>query len=100
MLAQQLRLAEAARDAANEQLVAALEAAARSGELERQVAEVQSRLDAALEALGERAEAMEALEEDIRDMKAIFHEQLGVAADQLAAARALVAELEAVSSES
>ena len=41
-----------------------------------------------LEVLGERHERVEQLEEDVRDMKAIFHQQLNVAVDQLAQARA------------
>ena len=40
-----------------------------------------------LELLGERNERIEQLELDVREMKAIFHAQLGVAADQLYAAR-------------
>ena len=97
MLQHQLRLAESARDASNEQLVIALESAEKSrvaaqhaASLENQLALVTKKLDVALEVLGEKNERVEALEEDIKDMKAIFHEQLAVAADQLAAARAKV----------
>jgi hypothetical protein len=95
MLQQQLRLAEAARDASNEQLVIALEevdksriAAQHATNLQKQLVLVTNKLDVALEVLGEKNERVEALEEDIRDMKAIFHEQLALVADQLAAARA------------
>jgi hypothetical protein len=95
MLQQQLRLAESARDASNEQLVVALEAAERSritaehaAKLEKQLSLVTGKLDVALEVLGEKNERVEVLEEDIRDMKAIFHDQLAIAADQLADARA------------
>ncbi|KAL4518019.1 hypothetical protein Ndes2526A_g02383 [Nannochloris sp. 'desiccata'] len=95
MLQQQLRLAESARDASTEQLIIALEAAEKSriaaqhaATLEKQLTLVTKKLDIALEVLGEKNERVEVLEEDIRDMKAIFHEQLAVAADQLADARA------------
>ena len=87
MLQQQLRLAETGRDVANEQLVRALAAAERAPVLEAEVQEARRRLDVALEVLGERQDQIEALEEDVRDMKAIFHEQLSIAADQLVAAR-------------
>jgi hypothetical protein len=99
MLQQQLRLAESARDASNEQLVIALEnaeksrlTAQRAVTLEEQLGVVTKKLDVALEVLGEKKERVEALEEDIRDMKAIFHEQISLAADQLADARAQLAK--------
>ena len=45
------------------------------------------RCELALELLGERNEAVEQLQEDIADMKHIFHAQLSLLADQLAAAQ-------------
>jgi len=97
MLQQQLRVAESARDASNEQLISALEAAEKSritaqhaATLEKQLTLVTPKLDVALEVLGEKNERVEVLEEDIRDMKAIFHDQLAIAADQLADARAQI----------
>jgi hypothetical protein len=50
--------------------------------------ESRQRCELALELLGERNEAVEQLQEDIADMRAIFHAQLGLMADQLAAAQA------------
>lgn len=43
-------------------------------------------LDVAVEIIGERSLRIEELEEDIADMKAIFHAQLDEAARRLAAA--------------
>lgn len=43
-------------------------------------------LDVAVEIIGERSLRIEELEEDISDMKAIFHAQLDEAAKKLAAA--------------
>jgi hypothetical protein len=43
-------------------------------------------LDVAVEIIGERSLRIEELEEDISDMKAIFHTQLNEAAKKLAAA--------------
>ena len=100
LLQHQLRLAERARDAANEQLVALLErieeaqaGADRAVAMEARVAETTRKLDVALECIGERNERIESLEEDIRDMKTIFHEQLQEAADQLAAAKSQLSTL-------
>ena len=45
------------------------------------------RCELALELLGERNEAVEQLQEDIADMKGIFHAQLSLMADQLGEAR-------------
>ena len=45
--------------------------------------EHQQRYDTALELLGERNEQVDQLEEDIAEMKQIFHEQISVMADQL-----------------
>lgn len=101
MLQQQLRMAETARDASNVQLVRVLAAAeesraaaARTVSLEAELAETKKRLDVALEVLGERNERVEMLEEDIKDMKEIFHQQLAVAADQLVETREQLAQLQ------
>ena len=55
--------------------------------------DVQAKHSLLLEVLGERHERVEQLEEDVRDMKAIFHQQLNVAVDQLAQARAELGRL-------
>ena len=44
---------------------------------------LQARHDMALELLGERNERVEALEDDIREMKHIFHSQLSALVDEL-----------------
>lgn len=49
-----------------------------------------ARYDVALELLGERNELIDKLEEDIADMKSIFHSQLSLMADQLAAAQRML----------
>lgn len=49
--------------------------------------ECQARYDMALELLGERNELVDKLEDDIREMKEIFHGQLSLMADQLSYAR-------------
>ena len=41
------------------------------------------RYDTALELLGERNERVDQLEEDVTEMKQIFHEQISMMADQL-----------------
>lgn len=48
-------------------------------------------VDLSLEIIGERNEKVDELEADIADMKAIFREQLEVAVEQLAEARASLA---------
>ncbi|KAK9807806.1 hypothetical protein WJX72_009986 [[Myrmecia] bisecta] len=57
--------------------------AQRCRELEAAVQAAAAKCAMALELLGERNERVEQLEEDIRDMKAIFHEQLSFMTDQL-----------------
>lgn len=47
------------------------------------VQEQGQRYDTALELLGERNERVDQLEEDIAEMKQIFHEQISMMADQL-----------------
>lgn len=47
------------------------------------VQELEQRYDTALELLGERNENVDQLEEDIAEMKQIFHEQISMMADQL-----------------
>jgi hypothetical protein len=49
--------------------------------------ELQKRYEMALELLGERNEHVDKLEDDIREMKDIFHDQLSLMADQLIRAR-------------
>lgn len=53
--------------------------------------ECQARYDMALELLGERNELVDKLEDDIREMKEIFHGQLSLMADQLSHARSAAA---------
>ena len=48
--------------------------------------EQQQRYNTALELLGEKNEKVDQLEEDIAEMKQIFHEQISVMANQLNAA--------------
>ena len=45
--------------------------------------ELEKRYEMALELLGERNEHVDKLEDDIREMKEIFHNQLSLMADQL-----------------
>ena len=45
--------------------------------------EQQEKYDTALELLGERNERVDQLEDDIAEMKRIFHEQISLMADQL-----------------
>ncbi|GAB4819793.1 hypothetical protein N2152v2_006839 [Parachlorella kessleri] len=95
LLEDQVSVLERSAAAANEALAQAL---ARAGELEgearraaalkRHMEQLQAKHSLLLEVLGERHERVEQLEEDVRDMKAIFHQQLNVAVDQLAQARA------------
>ena len=49
--------------------------------------ELQKRYEMALELLGERNEYVDKLEDDIREMKSIFHTQLSLMADQLSMAK-------------
>ena len=49
--------------------------------------ELQKRYEMALELLGERNEHVDKLEDDIREMKDIFHNQLSLMADQLTRAK-------------
>jgi hypothetical protein len=49
--------------------------------------ELQKRYEVALELLGERNELVDKLEDDVRDMKDIFHNQLSLMADQLTRAK-------------
>lgn len=56
-------------------------------ELKQEEAVIQGKLNICLEILGERNEKIEQLQDDIRDMKRIFHEQLNLCVDQLTAAR-------------
>ena len=53
--------------------------------------ELQKRYEMALELLGERNEHVDKLEDDIREMKGIFHNQLSLMADQLTGAKQLQA---------
>ena len=48
--------------------------------------ELEKRYEMALELLGERNEHVDKLEDDIREMKEIFHSQLSLMADQLSMA--------------
>ncbi|MEW5302309.1 MAG: hypothetical protein WDW36_005109 [Sanguina aurantia] len=90
LLAARLRLSEHARDDAAEQLLRAMQradaaeagAAAAEGAT-REAAALRAKVDVALELLGERNERIEAMEEDISDMRAIFHSQLEVCVGQL-----------------
>ena len=50
--------------------------------------EQDQRYETALELLGERNERVDQLEEDIAEMKQIFHDQISVMADQLKAINA------------
>ncbi|GFH06581.1 TMF_TATA_bd domain-containing protein, partial [Haematococcus lacustris] len=52
-------------------------------QLQKALAQVQTRCDVALELLGERNERIEQLEDDIADMRSIFHSQLELVVDQL-----------------
>jgi len=45
--------------------------------------DLEKRYEMALELLGERNELVDKLEDDIREMKEIFHNQLSLMADQL-----------------
>lgn len=47
---------------------------------------MEKRYEMALELLGERNEYVDKLEDDIREMKSIFHSQLSLMAEQLATA--------------
>ena len=47
----------------------------------------EAKYDMALELLGERNERVDQLEDDILEMKSIFHAQLGLMADQLSMAQ-------------
>ena len=49
--------------------------------------EARARYEMALELLGERNEHVDKLEDDIREMKDIFHAQLSLMADQLSQAQ-------------
>ena len=49
--------------------------------------EQEARYEMALELLGERNETIDQLEDDIRDMKHIFHSQLSSLVDQLGASQ-------------
>ena len=49
--------------------------------------ELEKRYEMALELLGERNELVDKLEDDIREMKEIFHNQLSLMADQLSMAQ-------------
>ena len=49
--------------------------------------ELEKRYEMALELLGERNEHVDKLEDDIREMKDIFHSQLSLMADQLSLAK-------------
>ena len=49
--------------------------------------ELEKRYEMALELLGERNEYVDKLEDDIREMKSIFHSQLSLMADQLFTAK-------------
>ena len=49
--------------------------------------ELEKRYEMALELLGERNEYVDKLEDDIREMKSIFHTQLSLMADQLSMAK-------------
>ena len=53
----------------------------------RVLQEWEAKYDMALELLGERNERVDQLEDDIREMKGIFHAQLGLMADQLSMAQ-------------
>ncbi|BDA46997.1 probable TATA element modulatory factor [Coccomyxa sp. Obi] len=93
-LEKRVAAAEAAADSAREELLRACEraesanaAVSRCRELERELKECQARYDMALELLGERNEHVDKLEDDIREMKEIFHGQLSLMADQLTQAR-------------
>ncbi|DBA77123.1 hypothetical protein WJX77_012006 [Trebouxia sp. C0004] len=57
--------------------------AAQFRQLEEQMQEQDQRYNTALELLGERNEKVDQLEEDITEMKQIFHEQISVMANQL-----------------
>jgi hypothetical protein len=101
LLEQQLHMAEHARDAANAALLAAVEraeageaATRRVVQLERAVGELRTRLGLSLELLGERNERIEQLEDDVSEMKRIFHQQLDVAATQLHDAQRQLAAVE------
>lgn len=76
---------------AAEQAAALRPAAARTEAAEAEVAELQRQMDLAMEAIGERSARVQELEEDIVDMKEIFHRQLEEAVGQLTAARAAAA---------
>ena len=55
----------------------------------RTLQEQDRRYETALELLGERNERVDQLEEDIAEMKQIFHDQISVMADQLKAINAV-----------
>ncbi len=85
LLQQRLRAAEQARDRTAEQLFSAMRAAdaqqqdvRAAQDLKKGFEDMRRRCDMALELLGERNERIEQLEEDIRDMRQIFHAQLEV----------------------
>lgn len=66
-----------------ERAEAAERSAAQSRQLEEQMQEQHQRYDTALELLGEKNEKVDQLEEDITEMKHIFHEQISLMANQL-----------------
>ncbi|DBA80110.1 TPA: TATA element modulatory factor 1, variant 2 [Trebouxia sp. C0005] len=66
-----------------ERAEAAERSAAQSRQLEEQMQEQHQRYNTALELLGEKNEKVDQLEEDIAEMKQIFHEQISVMANQL-----------------
>ncbi|EIE21880.1 hypothetical protein COCSUDRAFT_47970 [Coccomyxa subellipsoidea C-169] len=93
-LEKRVAAAEAAADGAREELLRACEraeaaaaAVAQCDQLERELKEARARYDMALELLGERNEHVDKLEDDIREMKDIFHTQLSLMADQLTRAQ-------------
>ncbi|GAX84327.1 hypothetical protein CEUSTIGMA_g11749.t1 [Chlamydomonas eustigma] len=93
VLMQRLKSAEQDRDAAAEQLYAAIQKADQISadakatvQLRQQLEHMSKRVDVALELLGERNERVEQLEGDIAEMKKIFHHQLELVVDQLATA--------------
>ncbi|KAF5832649.1 hypothetical protein DUNSADRAFT_11394 [Dunaliella salina] len=95
LLQRRMLAAERARDTAAEQLCRAfqhadaLQASMSSTEqLRQQLADMEKRCDVALEIIGERNERVEQIEEDLKDCRTIFHEQLEECVRQLGDARA------------